>query len=319
MTAGTVQWHKARFTDSEPDEPEWKAVHRVADRNLSRVAAAYAGSLYVLRRDVDPEEVEFALSRNDVGMAVAAFPWDVWARTFDRLATERLAETMRQAGEAVGRQTRRVQKVEGTLQGVFDILNPRAARIAAQIAADMVTRVTEATKWAIRQVIVDAQASGISLREQAKSITRILIEQAGLDAPRARRLERYRLTLEERGTSARALERMVGQRRDQLLQARARTIARHETMDASVAGQVEVWSQAQEQGLLPAVLTLEWIDTEDRRTCPVCTALGGQRARKGEQFHSSAERGGNGRSYERPPAHILCRCALSLVDPLDEE
>lgn len=304
---------RARFVDRESPEPEWKAVHRAADRNLGKVAAAFTGSLYVLRRDVSVEHLTDALRRGDPGMAVEAFDWDVWAGTLDRLATPRIAETMRAAGEAVGRKTI-VHKQESTLQGVFDLLNPRAQRIAALIAAKLVTRVSDATKFAIRQVIADAQARGISIRDQAAEIARILTETAGLDLPRARRLERFRADMAARGVTSRVLQDRVGELRDRLLQDRARTIARTETMDSALAGQVELWDQATDLGLLDRGMLMEWIDTDDRRRCAICRSLDGQRVPRGQLFVSPY----NGQTYERPTAHPRCRCALALVDP-DEE
>ena len=101
----------------------------------------------------------------------------------------------------------------------------------------------------------------------------------------------------------------VATRRGLLIRSRALTIARHETMDAANAGQVELWNQAEAEGLLPVGLEREWIVTDDRRLCPICRPMKGQRRLKGNNFVSTF----SGLSYARPPAHILCRCAIALV------
>ena len=204
------------------------SVNRAADNNVSKLATAYVGSLQVLRQGVNREVVRVALERNDPGMAVAAFPWDAWAGVLGRMLLPRIQETMRQAGEGVGRRT--VVRKDFRLFGLFDIKNPRAIRIASEIAARLVTRVTEATKWSMRQVIADAQANGVSVRDQASRLADILVEQAGLDAPRSRALDKYRASLAQQGMRPDLLEQRVGRMRDQLIMDRARTIARHECL-----------------------------------------------------------------------------------------
>ena len=302
--------------EPEPDEPAWKAVHRAADRNVGKVAAAYAGSLSVLRTGVNREAVRVALERNDPGMEIAAFQLHAWQGVLGRMLLPRLQETMRQAGEAVGRKTviRSSVRKDFTLRGVFNLLNPRAQRIAAEIAARLVTRIGEGTRWAMRQVIADAQAQGVSVRDQAAQLADILVEQAGLDGPRSRALTKYRQLLEAQGVRDDLMEQRVGQMRDQLIMDRARTIARHETQDAAVAGQVEVWDQAVENGLLPTTVQEEWIVANDDRLCPICAPMDGQRVRRGQLFVSPYD----GSTHARPPAHILCRCSLALVDPLGD-
>lgn len=263
----------------------------------------------VLRERLSRDALRLALKRNAPELAVNAFPWAEWARALERLVTPRIAETMRAAGEAVGRRTRIHKQETVSLQGVFDLTNPRAQRHAAQIAANLVTLVDMNTRQAIREVIADAQARGISLRDQADEIERILRETAGLDRVRARQLFRYERGLREQGLSDRIVRRRFDQRRDRLLMARAKTIARTETMDAANAGQVEVWRQAEEAGLLPPRVEREWITAPDDRTCPICDPMNGQRRLDGDRFVSDF----SGQSFERPPAHPACRCTLALA------
>ena len=209
--------------------PEQAAILAVADRQAGKLATAFTGSLVVLRSGVNHEQLQIALERGDVGAAVNAFPWDLWARTFERMAVPRIQETMRQSGEAVGRRTK-IEKVEFSLQGVFNLMNPQAYRIASEIAGRLVTRITESTRWAIRQVIADAQRNGVSVRNQAQSVRQILVDTAGLDAPRARRLARFQEGLQARGAAPSVVSQRVTDYRDQLITDRARTIARHECL-----------------------------------------------------------------------------------------
>ena len=528
MTPATAQSPRLKRKKRKPRarKPEWAAVKDVADRHAPKVAAAVVGSLELLRQGVNHEALRVALERNDAGAAIEAFPWDLWSAALSRMLTPRLAATMAEAGEAVGREMvvqirkydpnqprdpagsdtggqwtgrlgaaigrvlaaepkrlthgltggkdrnsfligpngewvtdegtweqyragwalvhshvpdagstakiqepmnaydvhayltdfrkggmrtfvvitsdstydeftipenikpsdvgrisakrleaalhgtykdkaewyergggkaelaahpewvysavgfkrgrlrafaaengfryrsdlpiirpgRDVTKADFSIRGLFDMLNPRAARYAALQAARLVTRVTDATKWALRQVLADATARGVGLRAQADSLKRILVESAGLDARRARQLQKFQARLEATGAGTDSVGRRVAQQRDRLLMDRARTIARHETQDSAVAGQVELWQQATEAGLIPSVQLMEWITTPGERTCPICAPMDGQKVPQGQLFVSPYDDS----THARPPAHVQCRCALALVidDPV---
>ena len=290
-------------------------VHAAAEANETKVAAAFAGSLVVLRNGVNQERLLVALQRNDIGTAIDSFPWDMWSATLGRMLLPRLTETMRQAGEGVGRGT--VVQKDFTLRGIFDIKNPRAIRIAAEISARLVTRVVDATKWAMRQVIADGQREGLSVRGQAEQIKAILVEQAGLDGPRARRLEAFRRSQAATGAQPQVVAARVAQQRDRLIWDRARTISRHETQAAATAGQAEAWEQAVEVGLLPTTQVYEWLTADEGggRVCPICLPMNGQRVRRGQLFKSPED----GSTHAGPPAHVMCRCTLVLVDPFEDE
>lgn len=90
-------------------------------------------------------------------------------------------------------------------------------------------------------------------------------------------------------------------------EARAETIARTETMDASNEGQQEAWDQAVEEGLLKGDENQVWIISNDERLCPICASLEDQLAPLGEIFTSD-----EGDEFDGPPAHPRCRCTLGL-------
>lgn len=303
---------KARFVEREAVEPTWKAIHRAADANVGLIAATFPASIEFLRDNVNHAEVLLALQRNNPGTAISAFPWDEWSALFGRLVTPRITETMRAGGEAAGRVTT-IEKQRTTLQGVFDLMNPRAQRIAAMIAASLVTNVSAATMQAMRDIIAEAQGVGISVRDQASALERILIETAGLDSQRAQTLLRFENAQIARGVSEEIVRQRVSDLRDRMLMDRAMVIARSESISAANAGQVELWSQAREAGEIPFGMLKEWIATPDRRICPICESLDGKKVPLGESFVDL-----NGQHHERPTAHPQCRCSLALVEPEEE-
>ena len=201
-----------------------------------------------------------------------------------------------------------------TLVGSFDLTNPRAVRIAAEIAARAVTQITPSTMEAIRDIILQAQLQGLDTRAQARQIERILRQTAGLDAPRARALLNLERGLREQGLRDSLIRERLLAAEMRMLADRARTIARQETMMAANAGQVELWDQAEESGLMPIGLLREWITTPDDRTCPICRPMDGQVRPRGGTFVSPFD----GSTSVHPPQHVLCRCSLALVDPVEE-
>ena len=90
----------------------------------------------------------------------------------------------------------------------------------------------------------------------------------------------------------------------QLLKHRALTIARTETIRASVDGQLAIWREAQRQGLLPMNARKRWIVTPDDRLCPQCAPLKGVEVPLNSPFPGGVD---------GPPLHPNCRCAVSVV------
>ncbi len=83
--------------------------------------------------------------------------------------------------------------------------------------------------------------------------------------------------------------------------ARAEMIARTEVMDAANEGLAQSWSQAQEEGLLPADAKKEWIATSD--ACPECEEVDGEVVPIDDDFSVGDD----------PPLHPNCRCTMGIA------
>lgn len=90
--------------------------------------------------------------------------------------------------------------------------------------------------------------------------------------------------------------------------ARARLIARHETMAAVSEGQRQAWDQAVDEGLLTGDEKRTWIVTPDDKLCPICEGLDGKTASMGGSYV-----GDDGEEYDGPPAHVQCRCTEGIA------
>lgn len=89
-------------------------------------------------------------------------------------------------------------------------------------------------------------------------------------------------------------------------EARASAIARTESMSAANFGQLEGWSQARDEGLLPADTKKVWIST-DVGACPLCEAMEGESVPLEESFDF------DGDEIPSPPGHVNCRCTSGLA------
>jgi SPP1 gp7 family putative phage head morphogenesis protein len=89
--------------------------------------------------------------------------------------------------------------------------------------------------------------------------------------------------------------------------ARAEMVARTETMRAANEGQLQLWDQATEAGILTGDEKKEWIVTPDDRLCPICEPLDGEQTGLDDTFKV------DGDEIDGPPAHPRCRCTIALA------
>jgi hypothetical protein len=230
-----------------------------------------------------------------------------------------------------------IQKENIGFKMTFDFLEPEALAFLQSYAFELIRQINQETRLAIQDVLVRAFQHGGHPYEQARRIRDFI----GLTRSQARAVQNYQNMLES-GDSAlmrtaleRALrdrrfdstlltaiqqqatlpqsriDRMVEQYRKRAIMARAKAIARTETIRANEAGRSAVWRQALRQGLIDSNRTRrKWIVSYDERLCPICRSIAATN-KKGvgmdEAFQSP-----NG-PVQAPPAHPNCRCTLGLM------
>jgi hypothetical protein len=186
---------------------------------------------------------------------------------------------------------------------VFDIMNPLAADAAAMTAAKLVTRVSEETRAGIRALIERSFADGVPPRATARLIKTMV----GLTERQAHAVMNARAAWEQAGLTGEKLEKKLARYRDKLLRWRARNIARTESINSAVQGQLAAWRQAANQGLIQQDRTQRvWSTAPDERACPLCTALDGQAVAFNAPFTSGGWEGMG------PTRHPSCRCSVYL-------
>ena len=176
--------------------------------------------------------------------------------------------------------------------------SPLVVAYAQKMAATMVTEVTTETQAAIRQIIADAAQNGVHPYDQAKQILQLI----GLHSSQARAVQRYATELDP-GLKTEVADRMINRYADRLLDNRAETIARTETIRAANMG-VRMGGDAllDTPGFTPDDLKYVWIVTPDDALCDECESM-----ETGEP------------TDDTPPLHPNCRCCLARLVPDVEE
>jgi SPP1 gp7 family putative phage head morphogenesis protein len=272
----------------------WRAIQRVADEQEPAVRQAFLRAVRTVQAQLDVTNLEDALVR---GQITQSSLWDALASELDSA----LRAPLRQAvlGGA-GVADRRLPS--GTLR--FDLTNPAAVQAVDRTVAQLVQDLTLESRQAIQALVRQSLQGAADVSQLARQIQATI----GLTTQYAAAVERYRSTLETQGLPPGRAEARSQAYADRLLRHRAQTIARTEVIRATSAGQQAVWSDAQQEGLLPHDAQRVWIVTPDDRLCPICAAMEGQVVGVNEPFQSD-----DVGAVDYPPAHVACRCAVGIA------
>lgn len=277
-------------------DPQWRAMHLAADAEMPGLTRVFWLAFQSLVARAVLLRIRSALRVGDVEQAMQAVP--VGDLLLLRPAVEEILARVAMQGAKIGQAAEIITRL-GTAQGL-----PVAelAFWARQHSAKLVTGVTDQTRRAIRQAIVDALEQGMSPAKAAP-----LIEASvGLSRPQVEALLNRAEELREAGRTAEQINRTVARYAGQLRRQRARVIARHELMQAANEGRRQQWEREARDGLIaPDRWEREWVAIvpSDGRTCPYCQGQDGQRA----PIHGTYPDGSDG-----PPGHVICRCTEVL-------
>lgn len=181
----------------------------------------------------------------------------------------------------------------------FDDTAERAAKIAEDTAARMITQITDETERNIRSLIAEAIREGIPPYDAA----RLIVPMIGLTAAQGQAALKYRAQLIDNGLSLDKVNSKVDDYADTLLQSRGEMIARTEILGALNAGTEEAYEQAQDAGLLSDQATKEVILSDD--ACEECVAIADNGPVPIEDSFSE----------DGPPFHPHCRCTTGIATP----
>lgn len=109
------------------------------------------------------------------------------------------------------------------------------------------------------------------------------------------------------------IDKMVDRYQERMIQNRARTIARSESLRATNAGVHESWRQAIEERKVDGSLVRKrWVLAKDERTCKICTGIFKAQPKRGIPLEASFANPNGLAPIKAPIAHPNCRCSTFI-------
>jgi SPP1 gp7 family putative phage head morphogenesis protein len=244
-----------------------------------------------------------AINANNPLGAVNAIAWGDFAASLDKTVDALNKEVIKSANASA-----RSLPTSVRIAANFTTADPRAIAFAQQRAGRLIRQITEESRKAVTETIMEALRMRIDRREMVTRISKVV----GLDSRQARALSRFyeKSLLDGRAAGldyeeALAKADRLGDRyKKRLIRQRAVRIARTETIAASNAGRYLSWIEAEAQGLLGSDSVKRWITAIDERTCPICAPLNNKEVPYKNNF-STGEL--------MPPVHPNCRCSAVII------
>ena len=238
-------------------DPDWKQLHRIADRLRPDLQRTLFDALDTLKKQIPTASLVDLIEGGQLDQVLAAVKLELPDLT-----------ALRDVIGTIAGQSGRVAAVGLNMR--FDLVNERAVRWAGEYGSQLITEVNRETQQAVAEIVQRGFLEGQAPRVQALAIEQVV----GLHSRDAGAVTRYLSGLVESGVSERRAADLAGTYSKRLLRKRAELIARTETMRASNMGQQLAWDAAADTGLLIREETRKvWIVTDDDRTCSRCMSL----------------------------------------------
>lgn len=277
------------------------AIYRVADRMAPSVRRRFLRAVDALAGKVDLTALATAVDARQIDQITQLLRLPDLPTQLQSMAAQ-VIECFQRSGIVAA--TELAQQL--SINAVFDIVNPAAVNWARQSSSRLIVDISDETRRAIRTLVANGIQNGVPAAQTA----RLLRDSIGLTERQALAVANYQAELLANGRTADDITRLGSRYAQQLTNARAKLIARTETITSSNQGQQQAWQQNADKGLFdPERTKRRWSTTSDERACPICVPMNGQEV----AFAGEAFKGGDGSAIAMPPAHPACRCSVGLV------
>ena len=282
--------NKARREEPRPDPipltPAEREVRRILQTHDSDLQAAAMSNA-----------VREALDAKNIERVVDAFPWDASAQVINQTAStfgQVIQDNIGGGFPKVG------------FKGRFDFTDPRSIEWATNQSAQLVTAVTDTTRNIIRETVSEAFTKNVTVYDTARKLRSVI----GLNDRQAASYNKFLQNLDEQ-LSAKKITRaqrlaMADRQYKKMIKYRANMIARQEILMAENNGRYLGFTQSIEQGWASPNSVKRWSTSTDERTCDICMPMNGKSVKWNESYPNGVF---------NPPAHIMCRCSISLLEP----
>jgi hypothetical protein len=303
-----------------------RLVHRVADRFGVGAATEWTKAVLSYQSKINETALRSAIASKNIHAIEGVVGPTKLAQAVAKVLVGPLTASI----QAVGAESTRMLVTKG-VQAKFNALHPNVVQFAREKSAELVAGIPKETKQIIAEVIARGAERGLTVAEQARAIREVVglppnwagAPQALADELRAgeissatgRRMsgvlkQQIRSAADLGPISEAFIKKATAEYSASLINARAMTIARTESIRAANFGLTESWGQARDQGGLPATTRQFWIVTEDDRLCPICSRIPAMNEAGRELGASFMTPEG---LVDYPPApHPNCRCAIGL-------
>lgn len=185
----------------------------------------------------------------------------------------------------------------------FDYSNPRIERLWRDRAANnIVEPILQGTRDSIQDVIHRQFTNALTPRTMAGEIKNYI----GLYPRLAQAHTNYMFGLLAQGVKPDRAEALGEKYYNKLLEYRAMSIARTETNFMINHGQLQVWKQGQENGIIPRQAKKVWVNDGD--PCPDCADMDGEEVGLNEVWIMA-----DGTSCDVPTdSHPQCNCVMTI-------
>jgi SPP1 gp7 family putative phage head morphogenesis protein len=190
-------------------------------------------------------------------------------------------------------------------RAILDAARPRIKAWLRDHTAELVKETMGTSRAAIRTTMT----AGVEMGRHPARLAKDIQSSIGLTDPQAAALARRRADLLAEDMPAARANELSDRYAEQLLEQRAKVIARNESLTAVNQGRAGLWQQLAEDGVMPAGQMQEWDAVNDKARCEACRSMHGQKRKVGEPFE-----GPEGEKLIAPPLHPQCRCVANLVN-----
>ena len=291
---------------------KWKAsrTYKSLDALHRRMGSAVSIDLYngitKFKKRIEPQKVYDAWVKGDWGPIMETIPWEHMKDDITP-ALEKGAGVLAESGKIV------IQELPAPLQAHlrWDTKNPRVRDWIASRTAENFTRLTQDSATNIQRAVTASLNQSLTPRQVANRIKNSI----GLLPRHAQAVNTYRMNLIAQGNPPSKAESLADKYADRLLDYRANMIGRTETRLATNQGQIAVWREASDQGLVDRHTTgKRWIVDGD--PCEDCEVMDGVTVPLDGFFTMD-----DGTTIDFPPhdVHPHCFCGIEIVYELEPD
>lgn len=290
-----------RHTPARPQARD----HRESPAFIRTMHDTFLASIRALRKQVTQQAVRRVLESKDSSSLVSLSEWQ---RSLLAMWTPLFSRQMLQHGRLALQNVRKVvRKAPGDADADFSLDNQFARKWIDTYPLDLITNIGDTTRDAIQGVLEEGYVTGLSPDQQAS----LMKDFIGLTPRDAAAVGSMAESMVEGDYSDEEIDAQCGAYADRMLEQRAMTIARTESLRAANQGELAGWQDAQDRGILDDQAQKMWYTiAEGNGACRVCEdELSDQTVDMQESFSCSLG------DIDCPPAHPNCHCRMRVVVP----